>query len=276
MKKFLLSVTAITLFFTACKKDDAKTTTPGTDNPVVDTPKLITEIRAVDPSQYMIDSVIFKYNEKNQLISSQMSFDDENVLLEATYTDGKMTKITASVNGTAKRDYKAFKYNSAGKLTHVIAYNGDTDADINYDSLVYDANGKLIADYIRFDGKATVSRKNAFVWEGNNITTQYAIDVVDGVEKDTSYSHHYSYDTNNNFQSFTSGVMFMFNDEEWAYGFSANNVVKYERVEKPYVIKYTSEYTYDKDKYPVTFNQSSYTDEGAVDEVDKYTIKYNK
>lgn len=273
MKKFLLSVTAVALFFAACKKDDAKTTTPGSDNPVADTPKLIMEVRAVDPTEYMVDSVIFKYNEKNQLISSLMGYGGEYVLLEATYTDGKMTKITASENGEARRDYRAFKYNSAGKLVQVVSYNGGDE--IEYDSLVYDANEKMVANYRRYEGKA-VRRKDAFVWEGNNIIAQYAITIENGVEKDSMDSKHYIYDTNKNFQSLASGVMFMFNDEEFAYGFSANNVVKYERMEESFVVKYTSAYTYDKDLYPVTYHLSSYNDEGGVDEVDKYNIKYNK
>jgi len=242
MKKLFLSAAALVVLFAACSKDD--------DNNTPTTKKYLLHMLSAE------DSVEVKYDAANN-IKEVGAYSDSKEISSLTYENGKLTKKSSSVNDGPLRLVETFDYNSAGKLLRTNFYVSD-GMKSRYDSLAYDANGRLIALYelgSEINGTYKIRTKYAYSWDSKgNINREVRVAVADGVETKDSSITDYTYDDKVNFAA-KQPEFFLLEADEPTFGLSVNNIIKSVHTTNTnpgYVLTVTELYTYDEDGYPVT------------------------
>lgn len=262
MKKLLLSAAALIIIFAACSKDDDKNT------PQTPAKKYLLNMTSSE------DSVDMTYDAAYSMktIFDYTLYDKSTVLSEFVYENGKPTRKMNSVDGEAALLSQVYEYNSAGKLlkvNHYTLYNGFKS---HYDSLAYDANGRLTAVYEHVpdndpDVNSTyhIQSKLAIIWDdkGNVIRTA---DVSGPEGAKDSVITDFTYDDKVNFAS-RQPEFFLQKPINAGFGLSANNVIKSvnrANSDPQNYITTTKEYTYDEDGYPVTQKEVEKVMRGTV------------
>lgn len=263
MKKLFLSAAALVVLFAACSKDD--------DNNTPDTAKKYL-LHITSPK----DSMEFTYDAANNVQKIGYYSPDDTEISELTYENGKLTKKSSSVNGAAMKLLQTFDYNSAGKLLRVSFYVSGTTKS-RYDSLVYDANGRLTALY-ELSTDAKIWSKYAYIWDSKgNVTRQVLLDVTDGVESKDSSITDYTYDNKVNY-AFRQPELSLLDVEDPALRLSTNNIIKSVETSNTnpgYNLTVTEEYTYDEDGFPVTQKETEKeTQDGTVVHTVENSFKY--
>lgn len=267
MKQLFMSAVALGLLFTACKKDDKTTTTPKPDTDTVVTPvKLLAKIIS------KTDSTIFTYDTTKNLALYEAYWLDENSshYIKPVYENNK---VTALMSGADKNSLTVkamtFQYNTAGKLVSSVLYDIDDQTPNQFDSLAYDANGRVAALYIAEQpteaGHLAFFEKTAFEWDSKgNVVKSYYIRIEDGVESKDTSTTVYTYDDKVNFKA-KQPVFFLFDLETVQGTLSANNMLTQSISFSDY--KETKEvvYTYDEENYPVTIKTTRKTVNNAGD-----------
>ncbi|MCF6406846.1 hypothetical protein L3C95_28365 [Chitinophaga filiformis] len=242
MKKLLFSAAALVVLFAACSKDDDNTPQSGKKY-------LLHILSEEDSLEITYDAA---YNMKKI-----GNYSTSTEITELTYENGKLTKKSGSYDGGEMKLIETFDYNSAGKLlrTNFFVSSG---ARSRYDSLAYDANGRVTALYelgSEIGGTYKIRHKYAYIWDSKgNVTRTVLLAVTDGVESKDSSITDYTYDDKVNFAS-RQPEFFALEVEDPAFGLSVNNVVKSietSNTNPGYVLTVTEQFTYDEDGYPVT------------------------
>jgi hypothetical protein len=272
MKKLLLSVAALAVLFTACKDDDA--------NPAPQPTKLFLDLVRGN------DTITVTYNASKKI--ALYSYLDargagRSYYNEPVYENNRIVKInSADESPTALLLAQSFDYNAAGNIERTKFY--DDDGTIyRYDSVAYDNAGRLSALYASEEGKGGIAtlafnEKYAFVWDNKgNITKQYVMEIVDGVETKDTVTTTYTYDDKVNYGA-KQNEFYLMEFEGPAFGLSVNNILTEKTVYDDGTEEYTYEYTYDEDNYPVTIKTTSkYNRNGTNDtRVEDTKIRYIK
>ena len=270
MKKLFLSAAALVVLLAACSKDDDNT--PQTNG------KYLAGILSEN------DSLIISYDDSNRmkkLVFWYRESPGEGDSSELVYENGKLTKtMEADQTGVLKLS-ETYEYNSAGKLVKKNAYSSYDGEKNNYDSLVYNADGRLISLYEA--GKSndvfTYFRKYNYSWDNKgNIVSSVRIRIEGGTETKDSTFVTYTYDSKVNFAS-KQPEFFLTEPEDPIFGLSANNVIKSVETSnngQSYVMTVTNEYTYDEDGYPVTRKEVEKTTQGeTVVHTNEDTFRYS-
>jgi len=250
MKKLLLSAAALVVLFAACSKEDDDKNTPQTT-----AKKYLQYITSSE------DSMDVTYDAANSMkkIFTYTRYDNSTELEEFIYENGKPTKKTSTPDGEAARLTQTYEYNSAGKLLKVIDYSYEGPI-YRYDSLGYDANGRLTVVYSHVrDNEDNVNNtyhingKLFLTWDSKGNIIRQA-DVSGPVGEEDSVMTDFTYDDKVNFAS-RQPEFFLQNPTNVSFGLSANNVITSINVANSAPldsINTTKEYTYDEDGYPVT------------------------
>ncbi|SHN10141.1 hypothetical protein [Chitinophaga sp. CF418] len=269
MKKLFLSAAALVVLFAACSKDDDNT-------PQTPAKKYLLHIVSAEDSVEITYDAAYNMKKIGAYASS-------TEISELTYENGKLTKKSGSRNGGAMELGQTFDYNSAGNLLRVNNYISSGSRS-HYDSLAYDANGRLTGFYelTSVINGYQIQAKYAYTWDSKgNIIKEVRVSMPGGVEsKDTSFTD-YTYDDKVNFAS-RQPEFFLLEADNPTFGLSVNNVVKSVHTINTiagYVLTTTDEYTYDEDGYPVTRKEvEKETRDGAVVNTyeDSYKYRYIK
>lgn len=265
MKKLLLSAAALVVLFAACSKDD--------DNKPQSAKKYLLHIVSDE------DSVEVTYDAAYNMKKIGAYDDASKEISELTYENGKLTKKSSSRNDAPMQLLQTFDYNSTGNLLRVNNYNSDGFRS-RYDSLTYDANGRLTGFYeLRsMENGYQKQSKYTYTWDSKgNIIKEVRVSMPAGVEsKDSSFTE-YTYDDKVNFAS-RQPEFFLLESDNPTFGLSANNVVKSVRTINTipgYVSTATEEYTYDADGYPVTRKEvEKDVRDGVVEYTSEDSFKY--
>jgi antitoxin component YwqK of YwqJK toxin-antitoxin module len=272
MKKLCLSAAALVVLFAACSKDDDNT-------PQTPAKKYLLHMISAD------DSVEVTYDAAyNMKKISAYSDANSAEISELTYENGKLTKKSASYAGSEMKLIQSFDYNSAGKLLRANFYVSGVTVS-RYDSLAYDANGRLTALYefsSDIDGSYKIWNKYVYTWDSKgNITREVRVAMPAGVESKDSSITDYTYDNKVNYAS-RQPEFFLLEADDPTFGLSANNILKSVHTTNTnpgFVSTVTEEYTYDEDGYPVTQKETEKeTQDGTVvySSEDSYRYRYIK
>lgn len=261
MKKLFLSAAALVVLFAACSKDDDNTPQSGK--------KYL--LHVLSPT----DSVELTYDAANNIKKVGYYSQEDNEISELTYENGKLVSKSTSTNGAPMKLLQTFDYNSAGKLLRVNFFVSTNRS--RYDSLVYDANGRLTALY-ELSADSKIWSKYAYIWDSKgNINRQVLVDITDGVESKDSSITDYTYDNKVNYAS-RQPEFFLLEADNPTLGLSANNVIKSVETSNTnlgYNSTVTEEYTYDEDGYPVTQKETEKeTLDGTVVHTDENSFRY--
>ncbi|MCF6407186.1 hypothetical protein L3C95_30095 [Chitinophaga filiformis] len=252
MKRLFLSAAALVMLFAACSKDEnnAKPNSVETETPGK---YLLHQISLYDSLEVTYDSA-----NNMKLIKA---WDEKGTPLSTTafiYEDGKLTKVVDEPDGEMKV-VQRFEYNSAGKLAKTKFYLTPGSTDIShYDSLVYDANGRLSERY-ELNNSHSINLRSILVWDSKgNIVRTLGINIPGLPLTDTSITD-FTYDDKVN-PGAKQPEFFITKDYDPTFGLSANNVVKkVNRLNNDFdnstVTDY--QYTYDQDDYPITRKDST-------------------
>lgn len=254
MKRTLLGLTAVTLFFAACKKDDA---TPGT----------YYVSKLIQVGEDGNDTTLITWNADNtfkETYSSGMNNGQLEYFAEGpVYEGGRIVGIQERSSFNSNTHYtKSFVY--TGSQVTKVHYYWDNDQDGNYtvsprfDSLVYTA-GKL-SEYWALDPTMPDNQtKYILTWEGSNVKTCSLYFKIPGADFMLNSVTKYTYDNKPGLQHLLGGFQWLSNLTSFDF-LSANNLLKEEEYRDD-VLKYTSTNTY-------TYEGSLLK---AVDTEDKYT-----
>lgn len=162
---------ALAVFMTSCKDDKNQTVTP--DPPRPSAWYLTTVIsRDVESGELsdMKDSMVITYNADKVISSLEETVEPNAVyyaMVKLQYDQLKVTKLTTqdSKTGTAKTEYEC-RY--AGN--NLVRFFHPGEADINYDSLVYD-NDKIVK-VLQVRAEKRNQKRYDYTWQGNNVTTE--------------------------------------------------------------------------------------------------------
>jgi hypothetical protein len=187
---------------------------------------------------------------------------------ELVYENGKLIKVIEDNDGGEMKLRESIEYNSAGKLAKATFYlSPSRDAISNYDSLIYDADGRLAELYeLRPDPSGyTLRRKRVYTWDNKgNIVRELALNIYNMVPTDSAFTD-YTYDDKVNYAPKQSEFFIMQPDQP-TFGLSVNNVVKKvgsSSLTPDWSSVTTYEYTYDEDNYPITRKDLMQTIQGG-------------
>ncbi|WP_343303389.1 hypothetical protein AAHN97_17665 [Chitinophaga niabensis] len=267
MKKTLLGLTAMTLFFAACKKDDA---TPGT----------YYLSKLIQVGEDGNDTTLISWNADNtfkETYSSAMNNGQLEFFAEGpVYEGGKIVGIKERSSFNPNSHYtKSFVY--TGTQVTKVHYYWDNDQDgeyivsPRYDSLVY-TSGKLAEVWGLHAEQPENVTKYILTWEGNNVKTcSLYLKNVAVVEFTLHSVNKYTYDNRPGFQ-------YLLGDYNWLSDMnsfellSANNLVK-EEVYSDDVLRstYTNVYTYEGNLLKAIDAEDKYIDPPSTE---TYKVKF--
>jgi hypothetical protein len=255
MKRTLLGLTAITLFFAACKKDD-------------DTPATYYLSKLIEVGEDGNDTTLISYNADNtfkETYSAGMNNGQLEFFAEGpVYEGGKIVAIQQRSSFTPASHYsKSFVY--TGTQVTRVNYYGDNDQDGQYeivsvyDSLVYTA-GKLSELWHLDPVMPDNQTKYIITWEGNNVKTCSLYFKMPGTDFLLHSVTKYTYDNKPGFQHILGSYHWLSNPTSFDY-LSANNLVKEEEFSED-VLRFTSTnvYTYEGNLLKMVDTEDKYTD----------------
>ena len=252
MNKLFLSAAVLGLLFTACKDDN---TNP---EPATTPVKLISKVIADN------DSILFDYDVNRHITLYQdHQLEEGNILyVKPVYENDKVTALFTGLT-TSSLTIKAMtvQYNSKGNVLSVVNYDPEDATPNQFDSVAYDANGRVAALYTAEKtteaGHLGFYEKQLFEWDAKgNVVKRYEVAIVDGVPTSDTTTTIYTYDDKVNFKA-KQAELFLFGIEDVADALSANNILKEVRSAADYTQTTTAMYTYDEDNYPVTVSRTS-------------------
>lgn len=256
MKKTLLGLTAMTLFFAACKKDD--------DSPEV-TYYLSKLIQVGEDGN---DTTLISYNADNtfkETYSAAMNNNQLEFFAEgAVYEGGKIVAIRQRSSFNPVNHYtRSFVY--TGDLVTKVRYYWDNNQDGQYevspafDSLVYTA-GKLSEYWALNPDQPDNQTKYLITWEGNNVKTCSLYFKMPGTDFTLHSVTKYSYDNKQGFQHLLGGYQWLSNPTSFEY-LGANNLLK-EEVYSENVLSFSSTnvYTYEGNLLKMIDTEDAFTD----------------
>ncbi|MRG47053.1 hypothetical protein GFS24_18160 [Chitinophaga sp. SYP-B3965] len=218
MKKTMLGLTAITLFFAACKKDDAS-------------PETYYLSHIIEVGTDGNDTTFITYNADNTFKELSYSYINNDILESyaqgPVYEGGKIVSIyEKNPDQPALHTISSFVY-TAGVVSKV-QYFGDRNGDgiedtYRYDSLVY-AGGKLAELFEMNNG---YNKKSVLTWEGNNVKVCSLYVKEGGADYVLNSVKKYTYDNKPGFQQLLGNYQWLSDVASVEY-LSANNVVKEE------------------------------------------------
>jgi len=267
MKRTLLGLTAITLFFAACKKDDAS-------------PETYYLSKLIEVGEDGSDTTLISYNADNtfkEMYSAYINNGQLEYYVEGpVYEGGKIIAIQERSSFYPNSHYtKGFVY--TGNQVTRLNYYWDNDQDgqytvsPRYDSLVYNA-GKLAELWSKDASQPENTNKYILTWEGNNVKTCSLYLKHPGVADYTLYSvNKYTYDNKAGFQQLLGNYHWL--SDIYSFEFlSANNMVK-EEVYRDDVLRstYTNAYTYEGNLLKVVDSEDKYIDPPSTE---TYKIKF--
>lgn len=266
MRKTLLGLTAITLFFASCKKDDAS-------------PETWYLSKMIEIGEDSNDTTFISYNGDNTFKELSYSYTSNGEFVTYSegpvYEGGKIVSIFEKENGTSITT-RSFVY-TGGIVTRVIYHgdiNGDGIEDNRYDSLVY-ASGKL-AEIYSLDGS---NRDNAYkyilTWEGNNVKTRSTFYKLTGTDYVADVVSKYTYDNRPSFQKILGSYQWL-TDLTSVENLSANNITK-EEVYREDVLRatYSNVYTYEGNLLKMVDSENTYPDPNNTENY-KMKLEYIK
>jgi len=269
----LFSAVALVTLFTACSKDDDKTIDP----PMA---KKFLVSRVSDSG----DSLGITYDSTFRVtgaVNTQTAGGNTtySYYTKAVYENGKIVEVTFGEKADAISGRQRYQYNAAGKLVLSSYYSSSSNEISSYDSLVYDANGR-VAGYVSgdiTDGVRSYYSKTNVIWDNKgNVIAEQEMQIEDGtVSKDTTFTT-YTYDDKVNYIAKQPEFYFL-EPEDIAFALSANNIKTSIRQSATSKDVFTNEYTYDADGYPVTQKETeeySYGGETPSKRVNDYKIRY--
>ncbi|HEY0611512.1 MAG TPA: hypothetical protein VGD35_17695 [Chitinophaga sp.] len=250
MRKLFLSATALVVLFAACSKDDDNNNPdPG--------PGYFPALKLHQSTVSASDSLASVYDADYKLVK-QVRFDGNGVYRgtdSMVYENGKITKVINIDKAGAKTLRATLAYNSAGKLEIVGWYFSGDDKLSNYDSIVYNADGRPAAFYWKNE-QSQLSAKKVYTWDSKgNLAREVRVSYTNNVEQKDSGIVDYTYDDKVNFGA-KQVEIFLTEPEGVGFAFSVNNVLGSVSRNTLYSPDnksvYTAEYTYDQDGYPVS------------------------
>lgn len=276
MKKLLFSAAALVMLFAACSKDDDKNVdpTPSEKKYFVNRVSDGGDSLAVSyDSTFRVTGTVSTYPTGDGQVSAYYS--------KPVYENGKIVEVKFGSKPDALIYSQRYEYNAAGKLVKSNYMSSSNTEISSYDSLVYDANGR-VAGYFSGEFVEGVRRyysKTNIIWDSKgNVVSELEIDIEDGVAtKDTTVTT-YTYDDKVNYIA-KQPEFFFLEPEDIAFALSANNILTSVRIRETYKDAYTNEYTYDADGYPVTQKETeeySYGAEQPTKRINNYKIRYVK
>jgi len=249
MKKTLLGLTAITLLFAACKKDDAS-------------PETYYLSKMIEIGEDSNDTTFISYNADNTFkeLSYAYTSNGEQVSYSEgpVYEGGKIVSLQEKRNGTSTTT-KSFIY--TGSLVTRVVYHGDINGDgiddNRYDSLVY-AAGKLSELYSLDGANRDYVYKYVLTWEGNNVKTRSTFYKQTGTDYVADGISKYTYDNKPSFQKILGSYQWL-NDLSSVENLSANNITK-EEVFRNDVLSatYSNVYTYEGNLLKMVDSENTY------------------
>lgn len=248
MKRILLSAAVLGLFFTACKDDE-------TNNPQ---PDVAVKLLAKDVSEH--DSTLLDYDASRKLASFQrysLEDADDKVVAKPSYENNRLTAFfTGATLNAATHKAVTFGYNTAGKVFTVNFYDEEDGSLNQYDSIAYDAAGRVsavyIAEKVAVENHLGFFEKNVFEWDAKgNVVKTHRIAFANGTEAKDTTTAVLTYDDKVNYTA-KQLELYLIDVEDVAAALSANNIltetIQYETSKEIT----TNVYTYDAENYPVT------------------------
>ena len=276
MRKLLLSATALMVLFAACSKDDDNNNPdPG--------PGYLPGMKLHQSTVSALDSLASVYDASYKLVK-QLRFDEKGSLISTdsmVYENGVITKVINISKTGVQKLRETLVYNSAGKLEKV-GWHFSSDGSLSdYDSIVYNADGRPASLFAK-DANGTQRSKLIYSWDSKgNLARQTRVSYINNIEAKDSSFIDYTYDDKVNFGS-KQVEIFLTEPEDVGFAFSANNML--ESVSRSNTSPnnksiMTEEYTYDKDGYPITRKDhyKSYTgDQVTFSDEDAWWFHYTK
>ncbi|MRG47054.1 hypothetical protein GFS24_18165 [Chitinophaga sp. SYP-B3965] len=259
MRKTLLGLTAMTLFFAACNKDDNDDTTPGT----------YYLSKFIQVGEDGNDTTLISYNENNTFKETYSSGMNNGQLefYEAgpVYEGGKIIAVQQRSSLNPVSHYtKSFVY--TGDLVTKVNYYWDNNQDGQYevgpafDSLVYVA-GKLTELWALNPDQPDNQNKYLLTWEGNNVKTCSLYFKHSGNDFILESVNKYTYDNKPGYQHLIGSYLWLDDLTSFEY-LSANNVTKEEYFNNNDVLgsTYTHAYTYEGNLLKTIDTEEAFTD----------------
>lgn len=251
MGKLFLSAAALALLFAACRKDDDN------NNPDPEPgPGYYPAVKLHQSTVSESDSLASVYDAEYKLVK-QVRFDGKGVYKgtdSMVYENGKIRKVINIDKAGAKSLRATLAYNSAGKLEIVGWYFPGDDKLSNYDSIVYNADGRPAAFYWKNE-QSQLSAKKVYTWDNRgNLAREVRVGYTNNVEQKDSGIVDYTYDDKVNFGARQEEI-FLTEPEGVGFAFSPNNVLESVSRNVAYPNNrsvLTQEYTYDNDRFPVS------------------------
>ena len=264
MKRTLLGLTAITLFFAACKKDDVS-------------PETYYLSKMIEIGEDSNDTTLISYNTDNTFKEVSYAYTSNGQYVSysegAVYEGGKIVSIYERSNGTTKTT-RTIVY--TGDAVTRVVYNGDINGDgiedNRYDSLVY-TSGKLSEIYSIDGSNPGYVYKYLLTWEGNNVKTRSTFYKFSGSDYVADVVSKYTYDNKPSFQKLFGNYQWL-NDLSSVENLSANNITKEESYRYDVLnATYTNAYTYEGNLLKEINSENIYPDP-AYNETYKVKLEY--
>lgn len=268
MKKTLLGLTAMTLFFAACKKDDAS-------------PETYYLSKMIEVGEDGNDTTYISYNADNTFKELSYSYTNNGIVEfyaeSPVYEGGKIVAIQErNTDNPTVHTTRSFVY-TAGVVSKV-HYHGDANGDglpdtDRYDSLVY-AAGKLTEFYALNTSQPDYTTKYLLTWEGNNVKTCSTYFKQPGSDYSLYSVSKYTYDNKPGFQQLLTGNYQWLNDLTSFEYLSANNTIKEEQFHEGALrATYTNAYTYEGNLLKMVDSEDTYVDPAST-ETYKVKLEY--
>jgi len=269
MKRTLLGFTAVTLFFAACKKDDA---TP--------TPETYYLSKLIEVGEDGNDTTLVSYNADDtfkETYSAYMNNGQLEYFAEGPVYEGGKIVAVQQRNSTYPNPHRTKGFVYTGNQLTRMEYYWDNDQDgqytvsAMYDSLVYSA-GKITEIWTKNADQPENVSKYLLAWEGDNVKTCSLYMKHPGVAEFELYDvSKYTYDNKPALQQLFGGFQWLSDMNSFEL-LSANNAVK-EEVFRDGVLRstYTNAYTYDGNLLKEMNSQDVYVDPPSTE---TYKVKF--
>lgn len=219
MKKLFLLMTTFGLFAIACKKSDTPETVTPPD------PEANTFVKSASNERY---TWTYAYNEDKMISKLTQETHPQGNNLPWTkyfnYDKGHLTAINYSSANSAQFPFMLSVY-EGDKIVRANIYS---DSDIehlgSYDSIIYNATGKMSAVYY-IDLNYGLTRVDSLIWENGNVVKKYVFAAAYFDEPWMIYD--YTYDTKHNYLSKIQPLLFstLRYDVLDLFNLNANNVL---------------------------------------------------
>ena len=265
MKRTLLGLTAVTLFFAACKKDDAS---PGT----------YYLSKLIEVGEDGNDTTLISYNADNTFKEKYTAYTNNGQLEYyaegPVYEGGKIVAIRQKTSQTP--DHYVFSFVYTGNLVtrKNVYWDNDQDGTFElapiYDSLVY-KDGKLSEYWALRPDNPGYESKYLITWEGNNVKTSLTYRKQTGTDFVLEETKKYTYDNKPGFQQLLGNFNWLNNMTSFEY-LSANNLLKVENYREDILrSSSTNVYTYEDNLLKVVDSEDKYIDPPSTE---TYKVKF--